>query len=591
MPARDDTPRVNYTVTAHPAEHVLDVVVDVDARGMPDPLRVRVPTWVPGAYAFLRYARNLSAMEARDAVTGAVLPLERDGLTAWKVGGGVHRVELRYRVHLYEPAWSELHGYLEQTQAVLLGTSWLQVPEWDGPVSVTYRFPPEWPLHHPYGAVDRGGARFEYADFHAMMDTPVAAGAFDRFTRDCAGTPFHFVFLNRCVGFDEERERFLDAAMKVAERCRDLFGGFPFADYTFFCSFAPQHHWGLEHRSSTMVAFGELAFVDEAERRRALRLVAHELYHAWNVCALKPRELLRPDLEHGSFTDLLWVAEGITRYAEYLLLVGTGEMAPADFLSNVVNFHRHLSWTPAYRVATARDSSLATFLNHHRYPGSPNNSVDYYDVGMLIAFDMDAVLVGADRSLLREFGEFYRQHLPRGFTHADVVEFFAARVPALRELIEMDTARAGVLRTEEMLGALGFRLTHEEVACLGVTLADEKGPAILNVFDGTAAARAGLAPGDQLQRIDGFPWSLKAFQWVVARRRPCTLTVQRGHTWHTFHVQPTLRRQVASLSWDGTDAQLERVRRWLGRPEFAPARGAAIPLTVYDTFHGVHTLY
>ena len=83
-----------------------------------------------------------------------------------------------------------------------------------------------------------------------------------------------------------------------------------------------------------MVAFGEHGLIDAAERRRALRLVAHELFHAWNVCSLRPAEFMLPDLENGSFTDLLWVAEGLTRYYEYVLPVRAGEMPVEDFLKN-----------------------------------------------------------------------------------------------------------------------------------------------------------------------------------------------------------------------------------------------------------------
>ena len=69
-----------------------------------------------------------------------------------------------------------------------------------------------------------------------------------------------------------------------------------------------------------------------------------------------------------------------------------GRGGSRDLLSNVVNYLRTMNPHPAYERVSAADSSRASFLNHNRYPGSVNNTIDYYDKGMLIAFDVDAAL-------------------------------------------------------------------------------------------------------------------------------------------------------------------------------------------------------
>jgi len=61
-----------------------------------------------------------------------------------------------------------------------------------------------------------------------------------------------------------------------------------------------------------------------------------------------------------------------------------------QFFSSVINYYRQLCTTPAYERVSAIDSSLATFVNHSKYAGRCNDSIDYYDKGMLIAFDLDA---------------------------------------------------------------------------------------------------------------------------------------------------------------------------------------------------------
>ena len=45
-----------------------------------------------------------------------------------------------------------------------------------------------------------------------------------------------------------------------------------------------------------------------------LRLVSHELFHAWNVKRLRPIELGPFDYENEIHTASLWVVEGLTSY-------------------------------------------------------------------------------------------------------------------------------------------------------------------------------------------------------------------------------------------------------------------------------------
>jgi hypothetical protein len=60
-----------------------------------------------------------------------------------------------------------------------------------------------------------------------------------------------------------------------------------------------------------------------------------------------------------------------------------GVYTASQFFSNLAGYHRHLTVQPAYDRVSAADSSLTTYLNHAKYAGRVNNSIDYYDKGML----------------------------------------------------------------------------------------------------------------------------------------------------------------------------------------------------------------
>lgn len=576
-----------YRVRLDPPRQQLEIELRLSGHGA-GPLRLELPTWVPGAYGYLKYGRDLFDVRAFEAGSGRELEVVRAGWSGFVVEAASGETTLRYRALACDPAWGELAGVLDHRQAVLLGTRYLSSPAHRGPCRVTYVLPENWAFHHPAGAREVEPGTFEYPDFAALLDTPVVAGAFDLRTRESHGVRFEHVFLDRTFGFDTELDGFLDAVMAVADAAHAIFGSFPFERYTFVYSFSPTAHWGLEHANATMIALDATALVDDAAWFRAVRVAAHELFHAWNVCRLKPSGLMSSGGDGTN--DGLWVSEGFTRWYEFLLCVRAGELAPEALLANVVNYWRHLTALPAYARTTAADSSLATFLNHNRYPGSVNATVDYYDLGLLVAFDLDAALRLRGGSLDVEFAAFYEAHVATGFTTADVRRFFDARHPGLGDQLRTEVEAAGRLSTLEQLERLGFTVTRTDVRHLGLVLAENKGPVVASVLDTGPAARAGVAAGDELVRLDGLPFQLDALKWLISRGNSVAVEVKRGPHRFTFEVVPAPREDVTGFAFTGDDRQLERLRGWFGRPEFAPAAGVALPLAAYDNFHGIQTV-
>ncbi len=581
------TVAVHYRVRVLPEAHELEV--ELRLQGLPaGPLRLATPTWVPGAYGFMKYGRGLFGVQAADPA-GRALPVTRDGWSGFSLDCPGGTVAIRFHVHAMDPAWGELTGFVGSDQALLLATHYLYAPAHAGPCTVEYLLPEDWALHQPASAQKVGPATFEHPSFAALLDTPVAVGRFSRHTRNVHGVPFHFVFFDEALGAEQRRGAFLDALVRLAGECHRVFGAFPFRDYTFFFTFDPRAKWGLEHADATTIALDADTFVDEASWARGLRVSAHELFHAWNVCRLKPAPLGAPDLQRGSFPDALWVSEGITRYYEFLLLARAGILGAGEVFSNVVNYHRQLAARPAYQRVDLLDSSRSTFQNHNRYPGAVNTTIDYYDAGMLVAFDLDVALRQAGDSLDAAFSAFYAAHVGRGagFTHADAKTFFSARVPATGELLARECEQAGQLGVVASLASLGFELGEAQVRRLGLVL-DEKSPGeIADVLDDSPAGRCGLAPGDVITSVEGHPFGAKGLAWAVRSLPRVALSVRRGSRTLDFAPEPEERQEIASLTWRGTEAQAEFVRAWMGSPGFAPRPGEPVPLTAYENFHGI----
>lgn len=548
-------------------------------------LQLATPTWVPGAYSPMKYGRDLFDVKA--FAGGRELPLRRAGWSGFELDAPAGELRVTWRALGYDPAWGELSGLVDHTYAVLRATRYVYAPSLDGPCRVRYELPKGWPIHHPGGVAPVAEQTWEYPSFLALLESCVVCGNFEKVTRTIDGVPFHHVFLDRALGFDSESEKLMDVLVKVGKAAREVFGAFPFRDYTYIFSHSPQAHWGLEHPDCTMCGIGE-AYTDPKTWLDAVRVAAHELFHAWNVCRLKPAELAKASLVDPPNPDSLWVAEGVTRYYEFLLSARAGALTPEQFFSNVVNYQRAIAAIPAYARVSPLDSSRATFLNHTRYPGSVNATIDYYDAGMLIAFALDARLRARGESLDARLARFYAAHAsnPAGYTHAQVVNELGDGEPLRREI-----ETPGALSTFAQLESLGFRVEQKQVPYLGIILAKENaGPEIAHVLDTSPAATTGLAAGDLIQRVDGYPFALKSLKWLIERRSSVELTVLRGHRTLTFRVPAGKREDVSTLTWSGTDAQLQSIRDWLGAPALAWKPGQVIPLTAYDNFHGVNTI-
>ena len=593
--SRDSVPEsaVAYHVRVLPERHEIEVAITIPGSVARGQVRLQSPTWVPGDYIFAAYARDIFGVRARTD-HGEELAVRRDGWQGFVVEGVTGAVHVEYTAYCASWESSEACGILCDCVGVLTGARYLQVPDEDGPVTVSYELPDGWRLHHPSGARELGKDTWEYPSYEILLDTPVAIGDFTLITRVVRGTPFYHLHLDRALGFDSGIEHFVDEVDAVASHFHDMFGSFPFDSYTFVCASNSNVDWGLEHLTSTMVGLEPGMFTDPDVHKTAVRVCAHELFHAWNVRRLRPAPLERLDFAGGSFSEGLWVAEGFTRYYEFLSCTQTGVYSPQQFLSAVVNYYRHLVALPAYERVSAVDASLATFLNHDQgFSGHVNNTIDYYDKGMVIAFCLDAGLriESPGGSLDRAFASFYDSFVGRGlgYTPADIRDFFEDLRPGLGARVYREATAPGGLALCERLAELGFAVEVESVGYLGLVLDGDVGPAIRDVLDTSPAGHSGIAPGDVITQLDGHPFDLDVLKWAIANRDAVTLAVLRGSESRVYEVPTGTRSQIARVRWVGTEEHARRIATWVNQ-DFDPPQRAEIPLDFYENFHGIQTV-
>src|SRR5689334_17992365 len=164
MPTTEAVP--SYRVRVLPAAHELEVELSLPPALARAPVRLQVATWVPGAYAFMKYGRDLFSVEARELDGGAPLTCAREGWQGFRIEPGARSgsggIKVTYKIYGYDPAWGELVGLVDHAHAVLIGPRYLHVPSYQGAYRVTYELPSGWKLHHPASARALDERTFEY---------------------------------------------------------------------------------------------------------------------------------------------------------------------------------------------------------------------------------------------------------------------------------------------------------------------------------------------------------------------------------------------------------------------------------------------
>ena len=134
--------------------------------------------------------------------------------------------------------------------------------------------------------------------------------------------------------WDEDEERLardigaiIEASAKVFESAER---GLPTDRYLFLLNSGPGLGGGTEYYNSTVVHTDPRAFWDEGRWKRFLGLMAHEFFHTWNVKRFRPAAIDIYDYQDINYTELLWVAEGLTSYYDEILPVRAGLISIHD---------------------------------------------------------------------------------------------------------------------------------------------------------------------------------------------------------------------------------------------------------------------
>jgi predicted metalloprotease with PDZ domain len=546
--------------------HLYRVTLSVDEPAAEQ--RLSLPVWVPGSYLVREFSRHLSSLAAtQGAAPVALRQLDKASWLARCRGGETLRVS--YLVYAFDT--SVRAAFLDADRGFINGTSLcLRV---EGRESEAHRLeltgiPPGWqvatalaPLH-----VDAAGVgSYRAADYDELVDSPLELGRFWRGRFEAGGVPHEFVVAGAWPDFDGER--LLADARRICEAQMALWHGDvatpstsappeapavagaspaaarmdavavpggrpPFDRYVFMLNAVEDGHGGLEHRASTALIAPRRNLPQRGSNGATdgyadlLGLVSHEYFHAWNVKRLRPAEFTRYDYARENYTELLWFFEGFTSYYDDLMVLRSGAVDAARYLTLLAKAASSVHAAPGRRVQSVAAASFDAWVKFYRPDeNTPNATISYYAKGSLVALALDLSLRSTGQATLDDvLRELWRTSRGGPIGEADIAAALE-RVGGRSFAAELAAWVHGTdeLPLPQLLQGIGVTWRHQPASLaqrLGLRVNESAltGIKVSHVLRGGAAERAGLAAGDELLAVAG--WRLRRLDDALRLLQP-----------------------------------------------------------------------
>ena len=488
--------------------------IKLNSVGEEMPIRFHLPKWRPGRYELQQFDRLVSDFSALDN-EGNSLPVHRVSTHAWEVSAPKGQAfSLEYNFYADRPdgggSWFDAeYIYINGVNLFLYRKDQMLNPH-------------ELFLHisdevEIACGLEREGNLLKAKDFHQLVDAPILASPSLHhtiyYTNDI---PLHLWFAGQCK---PDFERLTHDFELYSQAQMDMFGEFPVDEYHFLFVARPIHsRHGVEHYNSTVIAMGPGPLLMTPPYYESLMEIAsHELFHTWNVKALRPAEMYPYDYDRENYSSLHYVTEGITTYYGDLMLWKGNFWGFGRWIQSIngelqTHFHKG-----GKDFVSLTEASFGSWTNGYHSEGIPNRKISFYTKGYLVAFltDLEIRRRTANKYCLDDVvAQMYHQVAKnnRGYTKTDYLEtlerfggssfedFFQKYISGTESLVPALEEAAAYYGLH-----LSFRpLTSQSEARFGLKLDPTQYlPKIENILPNSPAEKAGLAKGDEIVSLNG----------------------------------------------------------------------------------------
>jgi len=525
---RPATPAMSITVSMErPTAHYYHVVLRADGlRG--ETQELKMPVWTPGYYRIMDYAKFIKDFRAEDG-NGRALPFEKTAKNIWRVRTGkTSSLVIRYDVYAFTRFVADSYlgddgGFITPTGVFMHVAGRL-----NDPVTVTVLPEPEWKrVSTGLDPVPGRLGTFTAPDFDTLYDCPILIGNQEILSFEAAGLP-HTVAAYDLGSID--RVKLTGDLKKIVDAAAALMGEVPYRHYTFLI--IGPGGGGLEHLNSTAVTLNPGSLGDPRGYQGWLSFIAHEYFHLFNVKSIRPVALGPFDYDRENYTNMLWFAEGVTVYYEFVLLNRAGLMTRDEVLERLGSTIADYENAPGRLHQSATLSSFDTWTGFFgRSEHAANTTISYYDIGCGLGLLLDLKIREASKGrslddVMRTLYRAFYMDKERGFTDRELREVCerAAGV-TLGEIFDVYAPTLEKWDYAKYLGYAGLTIDVEPRPVpgpwFGASTQDQNGNVLVSAVEpDSPASLAGLCAQDEILAINGKRAAPRSFAGLIGARKP-----------------------------------------------------------------------
>ncbi len=502
------TMALDYTVSFDKVKsHYVTVDLTFDATGK-DFVDFKVPVWTPGSYKVREFSN------AFENVTAGDKEVKRINKNTWRIStSGASEVKLSYDVYSFTV--SVRQSYADENYAFLHGVSAFGYLEGYEKEQITLSIVPYAGWNNVEVALPQtkaAGYVFTCENYDLLADSPIALGNFDK-TSYVSGKVPHTVVMIGEGNYDLETIR--EDFKKISDSQIAMMGDHPSDRYTHFVYNVGNGGGGLEHLNSQTSMMYRWGYTSKGRYRNFLGLIAHEYFHLWNVKRVRPIQLGPFDYDNEVYTDMLWIAEGITSYYDDKTLHRIGLYDDEEYLGILASQINRLENSPGKDIMSLAHSSMLAWVKAYLpTEESMNTTVSYYNKGMIAAAMLDLEIRANGKKSLDDvmttlYTDFYKKK-GRGFTHEEFIAVCTEMAGKnMKPFFEDVIFSTKPLDYESIFSQYGISITDKNAdkttAWSGVVSSHSNGKTtITNIYSNSPAVDAGLSVNDEIIAINGW---------------------------------------------------------------------------------------
>ncbi len=507
--------------------------------------------WRPGRYELGNFAKNVKRFKVYSSEGKTLSTTKRDS-SSWIVENGSSK-EIRIEYSYYAAELNAGSTFLSDKQLYSNPVNCFVYAEGkeNEPSQVKLNIPESWKIAC---SMEQKNGLLHAASFHELADSPFICSPNLLVNSYEVGETKFYIWFNGLN--DVPWEKVIANFKAFTETQMAAFIEFPVKEYHFLNQIVPyKAYHGVEHQKSTVILLGPTFDIFGNAYDDLLGVSSHELYHTWNVKAIRPIEMFPYNYQKENFSRLGYLCEGITTYMGDLHLYKSGVFSFKDYKRELsAQLQKHFDNSGRFNYSVA-DSSWDTWLDGYT-PGAPGRKVSIYVEGCLLAFVMDVRLLkhsngkyGLDEFMKRLYFNFALQE--RGVSEQDfrdvLVELGGEEMNVLLDDFVYGTSPYESILTDAF-ETLGIDLQHEASSKyshgrIGIkTVPQGHNHIVKAIYPGSPADIGGVVLEDEIIAVNNHVLNGELDGWLTYfDDEQKVLTVQRAGILRELHL-PEVQR-------------------------------------------------